>query len=662
MKSNPDFTDSQTRIIEHNKGNAAVLAVAGAGKTTVMTYRAERLIKEGLVELNDDDQHRLLMVTFTKKAAESMKNKLRSLAPEANATLRTFHSFCYLVLREFDPRFKVKDCLLSEREEWMPTQWAEMVIKTLRLSRDTKPADIIKIVDSCKVRGIHPDHIYDADCPLAKKISEHDKQVYSCYAGLQAKKKKFDFSDLIVYCFDLLRRDSDIRDAVRGWYDHIMVDEYQDTDPCQEMILEMIGGCPHPTLKDEIEVIPEAYRPTVMVVGDDDQSIYGFRHAEPEFIINFREKWDATAYFMEENFRSYSPILMTANQLIANNTVRIQKRLKPVTGDAGDVVVLAHLDEARGVLEEVRRLREEENLDWGRIAILYRTNAQSCLYESYFTEESIPYVCIGQKEGFYGMTPVKTMLSYLRLIVDPENISALEYIWNRPTRYLKKEILMQAKEMASGEGVLSIIEEAIDQAGHNSWRLTRLRDVMKTLFTMKDQTPLSIIQWLRSELDFDDWLRELSQRTNTTADDILQVVDRMLDDARRHDTISEFLEHVNRVIANTKKQEAGNAIQLMTLHRSKGLEFDVVFFSGVVRDLVPHPHGDLEEERRLAYVGVTRAIRRLYICTNEHNVSPFVQEMGLQLPNRAISVPELRPLTDEDVIRLELSEDLERDQ
>lgn len=648
--STPTFTESQERVVRHDHGNTVVLAVAGAGKTTVMTHRAARLCREAVVTSSE----RILMVTFTAKAAKSMKDKLRTLSPGNLVEARTFHSFCFRILREFDERFTVEDCLLGEKEAWKQSNWAESVIKDLRLDkRVVTPRDVISLVDSCKVRGVHPDHIHDADCPLARQLSEHEKDVYSTYTVYQKKARKFDFADMLVYCFDLLRRDEGVRRICQSAYEQVMVDEYQDTDPVQEMVLEMVGGCPRPTLKEEIQV-PEK-SPTVMVVGDDDQSIYGFRHAEPEFILNFQLKWGADAVFMEENFRSHAQVLGVANKLIGHNTVRHEKVLRPVVGDNGKVVVFADPDESRSVIDEIRRLRQDEELPWGDFTVLYRTNAQSCMFESRLTDEGIPYVCHGQREGFYGMPEVKALVCYLRLFTDPEDFDSLKYVWNRPKRYLRNDMLTKAKEVCEGHDAVAILQEACDQNRRQASRIAQIsRAVEKGVADCKaGRRPFDVLEELVIDLDYENWLHEVEKTTNKPFEDLEKLVEQVLEDAHGRDTIPAFLHHVNRVIENAKKQAQGDAVQLMTLHRSKGLEFPVVFLVGMVPDYVPHPRGDVEEERRLAYVGATRAIRRLYVCTQRSNPSPFLKEMGLEIPPMQQEIPVLpgtpQETTEEDV-------------
>lgn len=910
-------TDSQQQAINHNDGNMVILAVAGSGKTFAMVQRAARLVRERVVV----NSQRILMVTFTNKAAENMISRLDDLCPGHQIEARTFHSFCFRVLREFDRRFAKQDVILDDSKAWMKTVWAETVMDEMGLSGDTKPSDIIRIVEDCKARGVHPDHIFDNDL-LSNQLDEHEKTVYAIYDREQRKRGKFDFSDMEVYCFDLLRRNPSVRRQVQAAYLQIMVDEYQDTSPVQELILEMIGGCPNPTLPEF--GVPDVH-PTVVVVGDDDQcqpgdtkvalpggdtiplknldprehklvsydiqhstcvgvaragrgfekasrqydgplatltaggrrtrvtsthkcvvrfnetyrtedrwvtylmrrrdnyrvgwcklrrednvfhprvrmnledadalwilqvhdnaadaslmesrisyaygisqmpfvqprgadhytqerldrfwdqacqdkkeeidrltsdftlnlnyptcqrgdantsgktvhtipacnvlsglmevplfvgtkiphwetvtvtwnrwigevfsldvtgtetyvadgiithnSIYGFRRAIPQFIINFQEKWDASAIFMEENFRSHQQILDVANRLISVNKDRVGKQLKPMIGRSGSVVVMASDDHSLTVLEELQRLRLEDDIAWDQVAILYRTNAQSCMFESRFTEANIPYICLGQRDGFYGMTEVKTLIAYLRLFVDPDNFEALRYVWNRPTRFLKNDMLMSAKAGSDSPSALDILEGAESLAGRNHWKVHQLRQTIERGIedVESGMAPFDVLDRLIADIDYREWLTTVSEKTGKSMQDLEQLADRVLEDAYGRKTVGEFLEHVNRVIENSRKKERGDAVKLMTLHRSKGLEFPIVFFVGMTKDFIPHPKCvDREEERRLTYVGCTRAERRLYCVTSPINQSPFLAEMGLTVP-RAPSL-EL-PAIDED--------------
>jgi len=613
------FTESQTAAINHSKGNAVVLAVAGAGKTTVMTHRAAKLASSDF--LNPPG---ILMLTFTKKAAEEMASRVVALSTSsAKIEARTFHSWCFRVLKQFHKSFQNNDCMMDERDEWRLSAWADSLIKKLRLGREVKAADVIKKVDGIKSLGCFPGRIRSHTDPICSQLSEDQKDLYESWWALQSAHKKFDFSDLVTHTLELLRSNKEVRERVASHYQYVMVDEYQDTDPGQEMILELICNCPRPTVGAPIKGAD------IMVVGDDDQSIYAFRNAVPRFIIDFQLKWGAKPFFLEENFRSHSQILQVANNLIGKNVVRVKKSLKSVIGSEGEVTLVSSIDEGPEIIRYMSHLMTDGSKPRD-FAVLYRTNAQSCLLESTFTDAAIPYVCEGnQREGFYGIPEVKTLLNYLRVIHDRSDFEALQYIWNRPTRYLRREDLVTAKKNANSDSALDILEAAEEEAGKNKWRVSQLRNILEN--GMRSDTPVNTrLETLIAALEYDHWLRSIAENGRRDFDDLSACVDQMVNDGRRHPKLSGFINHADLMIENAKKQDRGDAVRLMTLHRSKGLEFPNVFFVGFNSDYVPHPKGEVEEERRLAYVGITRAIKNLVIISKPGKESKFLNDLGLQ--------------------------------
>lgn len=607
-----NFTESQQNAVNFSGSNAVVLAVAGAGKTTVMTHRAARL-----------KNSKVLLLTFTKKAAQQMHDRLRALLnEEPRAEIRTFHSWCYAFLRRVDPRFAAADCLMTEQDEWRLTTWAEAIIKSLRLPRTTKPAEIISKIDSIKSKGCFPARINDAADPICGQLDDEAREMYSLWWSHQSKFGKFDYSDLITHTLEKLRSDSRVRSTTAVSYDYVMVDEYQDTDPGQEMILELICSCPKPTVGKPIRGAE------IMVVGDDDQSIYSFRNAIPKFIIDFQKKWNAATFFLEENFRSHEQILSTANRLIGKNITRVKKTLKPIVGKDGIVSYVEPDDEGGYIATRVLEYCQDKR--YSDVAVLYRTNAQSCLLESAFTDLGIPYECDGnQREGFYGIPEVKTLLSYLRLVHDNTNFEALQYVWNRPTRFLTRDDLLKAKRSCGSDSVIDILENAAQGAGRNSWKVNGLRGIIQNLSGSKTQPVERILATLRGALEYSHWLKELSDKGRRNLSDMEACVDHMAKDAKNYPTLPRYLAHVDLMIENAKNKKRDDAVRLMTLHRAKGLEFPCVFFSGFNKSYVPHPRGEVEEERRLAYVGITRAIKHLTILGKSTDVSPFFPDLGL---------------------------------
>lgn len=625
MSSNPNFTESQQQAINHYGSHCVVAAVAGAGKTTTLTHRVRNLVDNHQI-----DSDRILLITFTKAAAKSMKERLNEVVPGHKAHVATFHSFCFKWLREFDPRWKQAGVILDpEREKWKADKWAAETVKKLRLGHSIKPTDVRRIVDSAKSRGVHPERLEET---AAGVLDPQDMAIFRTYSAFARAENRFELADIQVYFWDLIESNEGVRSFITACYDEIMVDEYQDTDICQDRILQLI-------VTGDVKL---------MVVGDDDQSVYSFRHTTPQLIIDFHETWGGTAIHMEENFRSQAQILECANALIQHNEVRIPKTLRPVVGDQGHVEVVTDQPMVLAVLERIRALREE-GFNWGDIAILYRTNAESGIFESVFTDNDIPYICASQREGFFGIPEVKTLISYLRMFEDNENTFALKFIWNRPKRFLRNDILKDAQDAAIDTDIQSVLGAAINRNPRSAAQLRDVQSIVEqgTDMVADGSSASDILDWLIGRLQYPKWLRELAETTNRPIEDLEQITERVLEDSAGRGGLDKYLRHVDKVIENSKKQEAGDAVLLTTLHKSKGLEWPVVFFSDLVKDMVPHPRcPDVNEERRLAYVGVTRAMYKLYICTSAREPSPFVAEMGLTIPEPVMNEGE--PIADQE--------------
>lgn len=619
-----EFTPSQRRVIEHEHGNLAVLAVAGAGKTTVMTERAARLINRGVCA-----PERMLLVTFTRRAADSMRDKLSKLLAKRAPDVRTFHAFALGALRHYAPaRYKM---LIGGADSWLPASWADQVFRRLGSLHDLeKPGDVLRIVDRCRAQGLHPSRINDVRDPFRAAVSADDREIYQAYADFSRAQPKAELGDLIVDLLDLLRSKPEIAEASQGWFDQVMVDEYQDTDPSQEALLEIVCSRPNGRLAHEIEPRDEEDRPTLMVIGDDDQSIYRFRSAEPEFILDFVRRWHATRIFMEENFRSHSSVLDAANKLIRHNRVRTEKQLRHVVGDVGAVRLLIGAAQASRLVDEIMQLRgDDSTLTLRDFAVLYRTHAQSCTFESELCTQGVPYVT-ADREGFYGLRSVRPLLDYLRLFLNPDDQEALARVWNKPSRFLKSDWLRTAREQrprASAIELLTGLTQAPAIPSHAVLRLQHFADVIRDGVARREENTGQLLNWLLRELQYEADLRTTATARGYDAEDAISQVRSMLLDAGKFEDAQSFIGHVDRMIAEAKKDDRRDAVRLSTLHAAKGLEFSVVFLVGMTAELMPHPYGEEEEERRLAYVGVTRARRFAYLCC-DGPPSRYLAEMG----------------------------------
>ena len=615
------FTPSQQAVVDHDTGNLAVLAVAGAGKTTTMTARAARLVRQGVCAAD-----RMLLVTFTRKAAEAMGEKLKALLGPNTPEVRTFHAFAFSVLRHFRPDvYQRKNALLGPTDGWKPRAWAQRTSKELGLEPD---ADVRRAVNRCRSHGLHPARIGAAGEPTLVGLDPLDVEIYETYFAFQREEGKIDVGDLIVNVIELLRSDRTAAREAPRWFDQVMVDEYQDVDPSQEMLLEILCGRDDGVLNRELPPLPPAERPTLMVIGDDDQSVYRFRSAEPGFILHFPERWNARRMFMEENFRSHRPIISVANSLIGNNRIRTAKQLRCTVGDAGSAQLLMADDVTAALVEQLTELLRAGAAKRD-CAILYRIHAQSCALEAALCERKIPYVT-SNREGFYGLPSVKPLVCYLRLFHEPANVEPLSYVWNRPKRFLKSELLSTWRERLPRADALELLRRAAADpsvAPYSAQRIALLQNVLQEGAKRRDARPGDTLRWLLPALDYRGHLRAEREQAEQ-AEQEWEQAESMLVDADRCKTLESFLAHVDRMTTEAKRDEKRDAVRLMTLHAAKGLEFPIVFLYQVETERMPHPRGEPEEERRLVFVGVTRAQRRLYLCASPAAPSVFLYEMG----------------------------------
>jgi DNA helicase-2/ATP-dependent DNA helicase PcrA len=454
---------------------------------------------------------------------------------------------------------------------------------------------------------------------------EDAKAIFNVYSAIQLKKCRFDFDDILVFYYELLKRDPEFLKQQQSLFDHIMVDEYQDTNTVQENILSKL-------------CTPESGI-SLTCVGDDDQAIYGFRGGRAELIVSFQDRWvDTKIIKMEDNFRSAPPILDAANTLIRNNKVRTNKQLEPGSDCVGETVLVTEPSPtaiAANIAQTAYELHTDVEAPLQSMAVLYRTHAESGLIESALTDLNLPYVCLSQKEGFFGITEVKAVVSYLRLAIDPNNLAALRFVWNKPNRFLKTTYFSDARSNLDDPDVFELLDQAARNASGNpraSREINQMSSVIRTTedYIEQGSDAFEVIDYLLGALKYPAWLKEKAKQGGRSYEDLMACVEQLQADCEHRGSVAQYLVHVDRVIANQKKKDTGQAIRLMTIHRSKGLEYPIVFLPGFIREFFPHPKSlSLEEERRLAYVAITRAKRKLFIYTTETSPSKFCSELGL---------------------------------
>ena len=591
---------AQYDAVLHVGGPLLVVAGAGSGKTRVLTHRIAHLIEGGLSPFE------ILAITFTNKAAGEMKHRVGGLVgPVAEKMwVSTFHAACVRILRRdverlgFPGRFSIYDQADAVR-------LVGYVIRDLNLDpKRFPPRSVHGTISMAKNENVGPSQFTEqAEQIFQRKIGE----VYVEYQKRLLQAGAMDFDDLLMRTAQLFREHPDVLASWRHRFGHVLVDEYQDTNPVQN---------------DLVLQLAEEHR-QVTVVGDSDQSVYAFRGADIRNILEFEEAFpDATVVVLEQNYRSTQSILDAANAVIARNVGRKPKELWTDKG-SGDKIVRYHADdesdEAQFVANELAKLHDHDHMRWGDMAVFYRTNSMSRVIEEFLVRVGIPYKVVGGTR-FYDRREIKDALAYLRAIVNPTDEVSVKRIINTPKRGVGDSSIGKLDAWASANG--ESFDQAVlrfDEAGVGGRAATGIEKflVMTTEIRKLQAEPATIIE---EALERSGYLAELQNERSVEAEGRLENLSELVGMAREYETVDDFLEQVSLVSDTDDIDEEESTVTLMTLHAAKGLEFPVVFLVGMEDGVFPHVRAlgdpsELEEERRLAYVGITRAMQKLHLTS-----------------------------------------------
>jgi DNA helicase-2/ATP-dependent DNA helicase PcrA len=591
---------AQLDAVVHAEGPLLVVAGAGSGKTRVLTHRIAHLIEhEGVSPFE------ILAITFTNKAASEMRTRVGALiGPVAEKMwVSTFHSACVRILRRdaaalgYPSSFTIYDQADAVR-------LTSYVLRDMNLDSKRFPSRSVHATISAAKNELVDVSTYRdrAETIFERKIAD----VYEEYQLRLRKAGAMDFDDLLGVTVELFHRHPDVLDHYRRRFRHVLVDEYQDTNPVQNELVLM--------LSDEHR--------NVCVVGDQDQSIYRFRSADIRNIIEFETHFpDTTVILLEQNYRSTQIILDAANAVIANNVGRKPKDLWTESGP-GDKIVRYHaddeMDEARWVAHELARLHDGGTYRWRDMAVFYRTNAQSRVLEEHLVRVGIPYKVIGGTR-FYDRREVKDALAYLKAVVNPIDEVSLKRVVNSPKRGVGDTSIAKLDAWAAASGLT--FERALlraPEAGVTGKAVRGLEEFARIVQKGRDiihEGPAAIIQ---ETLEASGYLAELEAEHSVEADSRIENLAELVGMAQKFDDVNEFLEQVSLVADTDDLDDDDSQVVLMTLHSAKGLEYPVVFIMGLEDGVFPHVRSlgdpdELEEERRLAYVGITRAEERLHL-------------------------------------------------
>ncbi len=628
----------QREAVLYTEGPLLILAGAGSGKTRVLTHRIAYLVRERGVEPN-----RICAVTFTNKAAREMRERAaRLLESDAVVWLTTFHSLCARILRRHATHIDRRtDFVIYDEGDQRAI--IRRIIAELQLSEDLyPPSRLLTVIEHAKNEGSFPNDLLNSAVDgTARTLAK----VYGRYQSSLITNNALDFSDLLLCVVELFRRHPPVLSHYQEQFRYLMVDEYQDTNRVQYQLLRLLGA---------------AHR-NVCVVGDDDQSIYRWRGADLRNILDFESDFPgARVLRLEQNYRSTRTILAAAASVIHNNRGRKGKTLW-TENDAGELITLRTVSderaEARYVVERIHSLTRSSHTA-GDIAIFYRTNAQSRALEEELVRARVAYSIVGSTR-FYDRREVKDLLAYLRVLANPLDSISLLRILNVPPRGIGKTTIDKLEEAAvvRGLSLAAVIADA------STARLTpaaaaRLADFDRLCARVRALGTASVTPLLHAIIQETSYAERLQTEGTPDGDARLENINELLTVAGEFDataddpSLTAFLEQLALIADVDVYAPTQDRVTLMTLHNSKGLEFPVVFIIGLEEGLFPHErsldHPDaIEEERRLCYVGFTRARQRLYLVHAQHrHVFGRTQQ---NLPSRFLAeVPELLVHREED--------------
>ena len=590
-----DLNKEQQKAVLETEGPLLILAGAGSGKTRVLTTKVAYLIEEvGISPYN------ILAITFTNKAAKEMSNRLyRLIGDKAKyVQVSTFHSFGVKILRE---NFKYlgydKNFVIMDSEDSISV--IKKILKEKGIdSKIYNPNAIKNKISSCKNEMMSPK---DYEKYVASDFEKIVLLVYELYEDTLKKNNSIDFDDLLLLPIKLFRENPNILQNYQERFQYILIDEYQDTNEAQYILTKMISA---------------KYR-NICCVGDVDQSIYSFRGANYKNILNFEKDYkDAKTIKLEQNYRSTTNILDAANDVIKNNKERKDKKLWSDKGTGEKITyyrAFNGIDEAQYVAREIKNLINN-GIEYENIAVLYRTNSQSHVIEEEFLKNKIPYKIVGGI-GFYSRKEIKDVLAYLRLIYnEKDNISLLRVI-NTPKRGVGSKTISNLIEKANNDG--KSIYEVIVSGKELEFKniIEKLKKFSESLTITELVDKILDITGIRKEYESDKTLESDIRLENLEE---LKTVTRTFEEKEGIVSLEDFLYEVSLVSDVNEYDEDKNRVSLMTVHSVKGLEFDYVFITGLEEGIFPHMNSlmnnsDLEEERRLCYVAITRAKEKLYL-------------------------------------------------
>ena len=604
-----NYSSNQKKAIEHGAGPLMVLAGPGSGKTFVITHRIKYLIEGSGI-----NPAHILVVTFSRAAAKEMKDRFEKLKGKSHVTFGTFHSVFFSIL---------KTAYGFSAEQIASDELRYTLIKELIKKNEIVNEDINTLSGNLlnEIALIKQDNINIKNYYSNSIASDTFKKLYKEYESELEIRNKLDFEDMLSLTYELLSERKDILNAVQNRYQYILVDEFQDINFLQYNIIKLMAG----------------KKQNITVVGDDDQSIYRFRGARPEIMLGFeRDFRNVSKVFLDINFRSTTQIVDASTKLISFNSKRFPKTFKANNGSGAPVSVIEFKNPFAEVNTIVNDIKEyiKSGQDINNIAVLYRTNLSPRLLIERMMKNNIPFTIRDSIPNLFEHWVSKDIISYIKLAINLGNKNDLLRISNKPNRYISRDSLSSSK---------ANIETLFDYYDDKSYMIKRIIELREHLRTIKNLKPATALRYIRNVVGYDEYIEEYCDMNGIESDDCYTVLGDLENSASEFGTFSDWFVHMEEykeelIEARKKSNEDDNGVRLMTFHSSKGLEFDIVYIIDVNEGSVPYKKAkgadEIEEERRMFYVAMTRARHKLFICYCKENFgksigkSDFIVELS----------------------------------
>ena len=602
MISIDKLNENQKVAVEHVDGPCMVLAGPGSGKTRVITYRiANMVVNKGI------SPRSILAISFTKASSVEMKNRALSLSNDHRmnkVTYGTFHSVFFRILRYFE-KYSL-DNIFDEKSKRLLLKG---ILKSLNIENADDDETIGQVINEISYVKNELMDIRDFTSELL--TSDEFLKTYNLYEEHKNQHNKIDFDDMLIKTYHLLKHNKSALDMVRGIYRYILVDEFQDINKVQFEVLKLIANPNN----------------NIFVVGDEDQSIYGFRGARPDFLLEFEQYFKGTKkVLLDINYRSKDEIINIANRLIEKNENRYEKVIKCHQGEGGNVKYISPNDSeeeavfiAKDILEEMKK----DYVEYTDFAVIYRTNIQSRALVDVFMDMRIPFIVKDSIITIYDHWAAQDILAYLRIGVNPDSNKDWVRIINKPFRYISKEHVNMVKDEKN------FINALINKCNLHPKQVKTINDLDIDLSYLKTLNPKNAISYIRTSLDYDRYILDYCTNRKIKTNGLIEILNELESSATNFNTIQEYLDHIERVkseLIENKNNQNSDGVIFTTMHSAKGLEFKNVYIIGATEGTIPHEksydiddedkkNNQIEEERRLMYVAITRAEENIYISS-----------------------------------------------